>query len=193
MPPVRSQKGKSLWAFPDDYTVVDIETNGLFSGICEIIEISAIKYRNNKKTDVFSVLIKPSQKIDGFITRLTGITDDMVKDGADIREALIGFRNFVGSDILLGYNVNFDIDFLYDNMLHYLDEPLTNDFVDVLRFSRRALKNIENHKQTTVAAYYGISTDGAHRAETDCLICNAVYTKLKQCLTDSPPLFNNGR
>lgn len=38
---VRPQKGHSVNFLPRDYTVVDIETNGLFSGKCEILEISA--------------------------------------------------------------------------------------------------------------------------------------------------------
>ncbi len=181
----RKFKGKSLWEFPDDYTVVDIETNGMFSSVCEIIEISAVKFRANIKVGTFSTLIKPKRKIDWFITKLTGITDAMAENGADITEALTEFKQFVGDDILVGYNVNFDVNFLYDNMLYYLCEPLTNDFVDVLRFSRRALRNIENHKQTTVAAYYGISVEGAHRAEKDCLICNEVYQNLRKLFNDN--------
>ena len=73
----RKFKGKSLWEFPDDYTVVDIETNGMFSSVCEIIEISAVKFRANIKVGTFSTLIKPKRKIDWFITKLTGITDAM--------------------------------------------------------------------------------------------------------------------
>ena len=109
----------------------------------------------------------------------------MAENGADITEALTEFKQFVGDDILVGYNVNFDVNFLCDNMLYYLCEPLTNDFVDVLRFSRRALRNIENHKQTTLAAYYGISVEGAHRAEKDCLICNEVYRYLRKYFNDN--------
>lgn len=43
----RLHKGKSIVAFPNDYTVVDIETNGFNAENCEIIEISAIRIRNN--------------------------------------------------------------------------------------------------------------------------------------------------
>lgn len=182
---MREYKGKSLWAFPDDYTVVDIETNGMFSGDCEILEISAVKFRANRYVSTFATLIKPMRKIDSFITWLTGITDEMAASGKDIVTALSEFKEFVGDDIILGYNVNFDIDFLYDGLMQYMGEPLTNDFVDVLRLARKALRNIENHKQTTVAAYFGISIDGAHRAEKDCLICNAVYIKLRKLLQNS--------
>ena len=56
---------------------------------------------------------------------------------------------------------------------------LTNDFVDVLRFSRKALPMLPNRRQTTVAAHYGIEIEGAHRAEKDCEICNACYLRLR--------------
>ena len=55
-------KGKCIVEFPSDYTVVDIETTGLSPGKCEIIEISALKVRNDKIIKSFSSLVKPSKK-----------------------------------------------------------------------------------------------------------------------------------
>lgn len=176
---VRPQKGHSVNFLPRDYTVVDIETNGLFSGKCEILEISAVKFTEGKKTDAYSTLIKPSRKIDRFITRLTGITDEMAANGVDISKALDGFTQFIKDDILLGYNVNFDINFLYDSLTEHRNMPLSNDWLDVLRLTRKYLPQLENHKQTTVAKYFGINIDGAHRAEKDCLICSALYERLR--------------
>ena len=176
----RDFKGKSLLSFPGNYTVVDIETTGLSPDSCEIIEISAIKYVNFEKVSSFSTLIKPQNRISYFITKLTGITNDMVKDAPDISTAILDFQGYIGKDILMGYNVNFDINFLYDNLMRCHNIPLTNDFVDVLRFARKALPDLKNRSQTTVAEYYGISAFGAHRAERDCEICNACYLKLKE-------------
>ena len=176
-------KGKSLFAFPSDYTVVDIETTGLVSGECEIIEVSALKYRGEVLQDSFSYLIKPMQPISPFITNLTGITNDMVEGAPEINEVMPKFYEFIGDDILIGHNVNFDINFLYDNLWHYSGLVLDNSFVDTLRLARKALPFLSNHRQTTVAAYYGISTDGAHRALRDCEICNACYINLKKELT----------
>lgn len=176
----RPLKGNSLWAFPCDYTVIDIETNGLSPKTSEILEISALKFRSDKLTDSFSTLIKPTQRINWYITNLTGITDDMVKDAPKISDALSLFYNFIGNDILIGHNINFDINFLYDNLLKHNNIIFTNSFVDTLRIARVALPNLINHKQTTIAQYYKISTDGVHRALKDCEICNACYTELKR-------------
>ena len=68
------EKGKSLLVFPEDYTVVDIETTGLCAGKSEIIEISAVKFRGRREEGSFSTLVKPSRPVGYFITRLTGIT-----------------------------------------------------------------------------------------------------------------------
>lgn len=175
----RPYKGHSVNFLPRDYTVVDIETNGLFSGRCEILEISAVRFADGEKTGAYSTLIKPTRKIDRFITRLTGITDEMAAGGIDIGEALDGFTHFIKDDIIVGYNVNFDINFLYDSLTEHRNMPLSNDWLDVLRLTRKYLPQLENHKQTTVAQYLGIDIRGAHRAEKDCLICSAVYERLR--------------
>lgn len=49
----RYMDGKLLSAYPDDYTVLDIETTGLSPQNDYITEISAIKYRNNRRVDEF--------------------------------------------------------------------------------------------------------------------------------------------
>ncbi|HBA96626.1 MAG TPA: hypothetical protein DCZ23_00820 [Lachnospiraceae bacterium] len=105
-PNPRPYKGKSMIDFPNTYVLADIETTGLSAGSCAIIEISAIRYANGIKVDSFSTLVKPSRKIDRFITGLTGITDSMVADIPGIAESIMAFYRYAGDDILVGYNVN---------------------------------------------------------------------------------------
>lgn len=50
----RPYKGHSVNFLPRNYTVVDIETNGLFSGKCEILEISAVRFAEGEKAGVFA-------------------------------------------------------------------------------------------------------------------------------------------
>ncbi len=176
---IKRRKGKSRIEFPEDYCVVDIETTGLDPETCEIIEIAAVRYRNGIKEAVFSTFVKPERHIPEFITGMTGIDDTMVENAPDIKTAILDFYNFAGNDMLMGYNVNFDINFLYDNLLRCHGIYLQNDFVDVLRFSRKVLTLLPDRRQTTVAAHYGIEIAGAHRAARDCEICNACYICLR--------------
>ena len=183
----RPYKGKSLLAYPDDYTVVDIETNG-HGDTFDIIEVSAIKVRGGEVVDTFSSFVRPRYPIEWFITDLTGITDSMVWDAPAPKTVLAAFADFAGEDILIGHNVNFDVGALYDGMVKYLDRPLTNDFVDVLRISRKLLPDLPSHKQVDVAAHFGIDTQGAHRALKDCEICNGNYRRLKEMAKEAVAL-----
>ena len=175
----RPEKKKSSVSFPDDYIVIDIETTGLDVRFCEIIEISAVKYRAGSETDSFSTLVKPTEPIDDFITSLTGITNEMLESAPDISSAISDFYNFVGSETLVGYNVNFDINFLYDNLMMCKSVPLSNDFIDVMRISKKLLPDLDNYKLSTVAKHLKASAP-SHRSLDDCRACNECFLRLKE-------------
>ena len=63
------------------YVVFDLETTGLnpLEGE-EIIEIGAVKVKNNQVIDRFDELIKPSKPIPEKISLITNITNEMVQD-----------------------------------------------------------------------------------------------------------------
>ena len=175
----RNFKGKSIIDFPTDYVLFDIETTGLDSECDEIIEIGALKVRNTTVVNQFHSLIKPKHSIDEFITELTGITNEMVKDAPSIKDVLPLFADFIGEDILIGHNVNFDINFIYDNLLRYKFSPLINNYVDTLRLARRILPDLKHHRLKDLADYYNVDTDGNHRSMKDVEITKCIYDKLK--------------
>jgi len=179
-PSLKRSKGKSLLETPSNYVVIDIETTGLDPYFDEIVEIAAIKVENNQVQETFQTLVKPNKKIDDFISELTGITNEMVEDAPKIQTALLQFLEFLGDAIILGHNVHFDINFLYDNTKLYFEKDLANDFVDTLRLSRRFFRDVENHKLITLANYFKLSTDGYHRALTDCYITLDLYNKIRE-------------
>lgn len=161
------KKGKSLIKIPSRFVVFDIETTGLNPATDEIIEISAIKVIDNVIEDTFSCLIKPNNEIPYFITELTKITNEMVENALSIEEVLPRFIDFIEDEILVGHNVNFDINFIYDNLIKFGKEPLKNDFVDTLRLSRKLLPNLNHHRLSDLTNYYKINNKGSHRAMRD--------------------------
>lgn len=178
-------RGNSLIEFPEKYCVVDIETTGLKPEYSEIIEIGAVMYERGEETAQFNKLIKPHQRqpeglyVSPFISGLTGITDDMLEDAPYIEEVLPEFEEFVGGSFIMGYNVCFDVNFLYDNFMKYLNKPLTNDFVDVLRIARKVLSDMARHSLSNLTRYYGIEHKDAHRAVSDCVAAHRCYLYLK--------------
>lgn len=173
-------KGKSIIDFPELYAVVDIETTGLDPLRDEIIELSAIRFEKGKRIGEFSTLVRPRRRISSFITDLTGITDEMLRDAPRIEDCIAGFEEFVGYDIILGYNVSFDVGFISTGMMRILGRPFLNPFVDVMRIARRELPELPHHRQTDIADYFSISVDRAHRALDDCETCNKCYEALKE-------------
>ena len=179
---IRSHKGKSLIENLDNYTVLDIETTSLDSRDGEILEISALKIRNKEIVGEFSKLIKVSE-VGSFTTHLTGITDEeMRRYGEDIDTVLNDFLAFLGDDIIIGHNVNFDINFIYDNLKDKMGLYLTNDFVDTLRLSRMLLSFLPRHRLDDLISYFNLEERSEHRALNDCILTNQVYLKLRDML-----------
>ena len=181
---LREQKGKSLIDIPNNYVVFDIETTGLDPEFDEIIEIGAVKIKDGIKIDTFNSLIKPEYERDEFITELTGITNGMVENAPSIDEVLPKFMDFTRDYIIIGHNVNFDINFIYDNLEELNISPITNDFVDTLRISRRLIPELKHHKLSDLANYFNIDTNGSHRALKDVEITSEVLNNLNKMIIE---------
>lgn len=180
----KRNKGKSLIIFPKEFIIIDIETTGLCSDFDDIIEISALKIKDNIVIDSFSSLVKPQDEISDFISNLTGITNKMLENAPKVSDVLLELKKFISGEILMGYNVNFDINFLFDFYLRKLNIELKNDYMDILRLVRANLNNGEtyNFKLKNVAKYFNIDVSGMHRGLKDCEICFDVYKNIQEII-----------
>ena len=98
---------------PDqDYVVVDIETTGGWASGDRITEIGAVRIRNHEVIEEWHSLINPQRSIPSHISRLTGITNDMVRDAPVFAEIADSFMTFMGDGIFVAHNVNFDYGFI---------------------------------------------------------------------------------
>ena len=179
----KRNKGICLRTIPESYVVVDIETTGLSPVFASIIEISAKKVYPSK-VEEFSVLINPGRPLPPNITTLTGITDEMLKDKGGIEEAITSFIAFLGNNVMVGHNVNFDINFLYDASIKYLGKALSNDFVDTMVLGRALHPELGHHRLADLAQLYGIDYSHAHRALEDCKITRIVLEHFRNELKD---------
>ena len=176
----RNLKGVSLLEFPEEFVVFDIETTGLDSTFDEIIEIGAIKVCNNRIIEEFNSLIKPNKEIDEYITELTGITNDMLCEAPQIQEVLPKFMKFIGNSFLVGHNVNFDINFVYDNLYRNGFDVLKNDFIDTMRIGRNLLPELKHHRLIDLAEHFNIDSSNNHRSLRDCEITLNIYNSEKE-------------
>ena len=95
-----------------DYIAFDFETTGLNPEDDRIIEIAAIKFVNGNLVDRFVKLINPGRPIDPFITDITGISDDMVRNKPIESDIVDEFLEFLTDLPLVAHNISFDKSFL---------------------------------------------------------------------------------
>ena len=178
-------KGQEWPDFISDYTMLDIETTGLNPYRDHVTELGAVKVRANKVVDEFSQLVvyPRSNHVPSFITKLNGITEDLLLEkGKPIKEAMTAFRTFIGDDIVIGYNVNFDLNFLYDLARKFHLPELSNNYVDVLRLARVYYPQQHNRLLDCIQRA-GIAQVEQHHGLADSLDTKKVYDDFRQHFT----------
>lgn len=180
-------KGRRLNKYVPDYIVFDLETTGISIQTDSIIEISAVKVEEGRITGEYSTLVNPHRHIPPAATAVNGITDKMVENAPELREAMEGFLDFVKDGILVGHNIHtFDTNFVYDAAMLLFQKELKNDYVDTLYLARKCLPQLKHHTLGDISAYFGISTKGAHRALNDCVMNQKCYECLGERLKTLP-------
>lgn len=179
-------KGTERPEFLDDYTLIDIETTGLSPYRDRVTELGGIKVRNGEIVDEYSRLVAydKSNKVPAFITKLNGITEEkIINEGIPVDEASHDFREFIGDDVVIGYNVNFDLNFFYDLAQKYNLAELNNDYVDVLRLARAYYSRERHNRLIDCMQRAGIAQVEQHRGLDDSIDTKRVYDDFRKNFT----------
>ncbi|MCI9646269.1 MAG: DNA polymerase III subunit epsilon [Lachnospiraceae bacterium] len=178
-------KGRLLGQYVEDYAVFDLETTGISWQRDAIIEISAIRVRGHRVSDQYSTLVNPQRHIPAAASRVNHITDGMVERAPLLAEAMEGFLDFIGDDILVGHNIqSFDMKFINQATNTLYGREVGNDRIDTLILARQCLPGLSRHRLLDVAGHFGISTQGAHRALQDCIMNQQCYERLGKMLQE---------
>jgi len=162
----------------NDFVALDIETTGLSPEYNEIINIGAIRFRNNKPVDQIDILIKPDRSIPPFITNLTGITNGMVKSAPQIAEVLPNVLEFLGNDTVVGHNVRFDINFINNALTKYGYNRFITTYIDTMWMARTFRKN--NGLENLVRDFVDSNYIEKHTGLDDALNTARVFYVLKK-------------
>lgn len=170
---VQSAKNQSL---DDSYIVFDIETTGLSSTHDRITEIGAVKVVNGQIIDTYSTFVNPQIPLSEKIIKLTGITDNMLKDAPTIDEIICEFVDFVGDSVLVAHNANFDVGFIRNI------SNIKNTVLDTLELSRMLFPELSKHKLDIVAEHLGVKLENHHRAVDDAKATAEIFIKCIEIL-----------
>mgnify|MGYP003104242406 FL=1 len=97
-----------------------------------------------------------------------------------MKEALDAFLAFIGMDLLMGYNISFNMNFLRAACKKWNIQVPTNRCIDLCSRVRWEVDDVANYKLSTVAEYFHVTQDGAHRALNDCRMVFEIYQKLNE-------------
>lgn len=171
-----TQKGTLINKYTPNYVIFDLETTGISPNYDEVIEISALKVKGGEVVDEFNTLVNPGRKIPFGATKVNGITNAMVAEAPAFSHVLAEFLDFAEGLVLVGHNIaRFDMKFIWRDAEQYFGEIPQNNYVDTLQVARKHLPKMEHHRLVDLAEYYGISSEGAHRALNDCYMNQKVY------------------
>ncbi|MCK5699145.1 MAG: 3'-5' exonuclease [Candidatus Aenigmarchaeota archaeon] len=166
------------------FVILDIETTGLSRHMHKITEFSALKVNvdNNTTTfntiDRYSTLINPQRRIPSFITSLTGITNNMVKDAPTFPDVSADIRKFIANNVIIAHNTTFDYNFLNHNFKETETDELENNALCTCKLSRRLIPNLSSYKLENLCSHLRINNQQAHRAMSDVMATKDLFSNL---------------
>ena len=168
------------------FTAFDFETTGLDSKNDKVIEVAAIRFENGKITDKYVQLINPEKNISSMITRLTGISNKMVKSCPTEEMIIDDLLGFLGDLPLVAHNISFDQKFL-SSMCNRLgrDDPTFVKY-DTLQLARSVLFQQPVFNLGALSESFGLSSEGSHRAEKDTENTGLIFLEMLDILSTYP-------
>ncbi|MDO6576816.1 exonuclease domain-containing protein [Alteromonas stellipolaris] len=148
------------------YVVVDIETTGGNNSYNRITEIGMVKIVAGEVVDTYQTLINPQRRIPATITRLTGISDDMVADAPLFVEVAESIASFTDEAVFVAHNVNFDYGFIKQEFAR-LELPFKRPKLCTVREMRKVNPGLPSYSLANLTRHFDIKMEQHHRALSD--------------------------
>ena len=159
--------------------VIDFETTGLYPQYGDrATEVAIMLVRDGEIIDRYQSLMNAGVRINSFITSLTGITNQMIREAPPVERVMQEAAAFVGDIPLVAHNASFDRRF-WDAELERIGMARRQEFACSMLVARRVLPEAPNHKLGTLVSYAGLPVTGDyHRAEADAEMAAHLTTHL---------------
>ena len=161
------------------YAIIDIETTGGLAKRDRITEIGIVISDGKKVIDKFETLINPGISIPYNITRITGITNDMVQDAPKFFEVAKKIVDITEDTVFVAHNVNFDYGFI-QNAFSSLGYSFSKRRLCTVRMSRKAFPGLKSYSLGNLIKHFGIEVKDRHRALEDAVATTKIFHKILQ-------------
>ena len=168
-----------------NFSILDTETTGLHvENGDQIISVASLRVSNLKinKDNILNELVNPQIKIPEASIKIHNITDDQVQSKPTIVEISDKILKFIKKSILVGHNINFDINFLKQNSKSsgLADRMKVIKAIDTIYLTASLFPDLKNYELTNLCNFFEIKTDDQtrHSALGDCIITARLFLYL---------------
>ncbi len=150
------------------YAIVDIETTGGNPSISGITEICVVITDGTTIHQVYETFVNPGTRIPGYITSLTGITDDMIENAPSFANIANDLYHLLHDKVFVAHNVNFDYSFLKSafGSLGFSFNPMK---LCTVKLARKAFPQRKSYSLGNICSSLGIEISNRHRAGGDAM------------------------
>jgi DNA polymerase-3 subunit epsilon len=169
------------------FAIVDIETCGPKFAYQRgrIIDICILVHDGIQVVDKFSTLINPDCHIGSFYTKLSGITNEMVKDAPLFHEVAKDILQFTEGKLFVAHNSAFDYNFIKDEFAS-LGFRFKRDTLCTVKLSRKLMPGKKSYSLGNLCESLGIVIHDRHRAEGDAVATAKLLDLLLALKTQNP-------
>lgn len=176
-----------------NYAVVDVETTGGSPYNDRITEIAVYLHNGSKITDSFSSLVNPECVIPWQITRLTGITNEMVESAPKFYEIAKKIVEITANATFVAHNASFDYSFVREEFKR-LGYDFKRKTLCTVTLSRKLVPGLPSYSLGNICRDLNIPIEGRHRAAGDALATAHLFGQLlNQNATLDHDLFSTRR
>ncbi len=150
-----------------EFVVFDIETNGGRGGRHRVLEVGAFRLRAGREISRYASLVRVPGRVSKFVTRYTGITDEMLVEAPPIETVLDEFREFQAGGVLVAHNLPTDLGYLNREAVWSARALFPGDGLDTMELSAALLPDLPGTGLATVLEAAGITDTPTHRALDD--------------------------
>lgn len=169
----------------EHFVVVDVETTGgRAEGGDRVTEFAAVVVERGEVGEVYSTLINPQRSIPPWITNLTNITWDMVKDAPRFSDVCDRVTSFMDGRVFVAHNAPFDWRFVGAEVARATGRRLEGRRLCTVRLARRLLPQLPRRSLDMVAHHYGVEIEARHRAAGDAVATAHVLLRLLRDAAD---------
>lgn len=159
------------------FAIIDIETTGGSAVYEKVTEVAIYIHDGTKITGEYSTLVNPEKRIPPFVSRLTGITDEMVQNAPKFYEVARDIVEMTKDCIFVAHNAIFDYGFLRHEFLR-LGYKYHRPTLCTVKLSRKLLPGFKSYSLGNLCQSLDINIENRHRAAGDALATVKVFEKL---------------